>query len=139
MVVLSILTLIVGFHRLKKIISHLERPKIIIFAVGAAPESDRNTKRIKAKNFNGIGQGKVTFFYLRGGFDLEKLPGRHRIALYIYKLWVMRKDLKTLTDGERSILAAYSLTTNYSEKGDLKPMVDYIKGLYKRNQRNISI
>ncbi len=126
-----------GFERIRKVFPYLEKQRLVVFAVGTVPDSEENTSRLKAKNLAGLDQERIAFFYLRGGFDPERLSGLHKLSVNFFKFRLLRRDITSLTEGERSLLAAYSQATNYTDKEYLKPMLEHIKGLYAE-QRAIS-
>ncbi|MBI9011608.1 MAG: flavodoxin [Clostridiales bacterium] len=62
-----------GINLIKKNIDRLEGKKIIVFASGATPGRDDEISEIRNNNFTVEQQKKVNFFYLRGGYDYNKL------------------------------------------------------------------
>ncbi len=120
---------IVGYKRLKKVIPYLDKQKFIVFGVGGVPESKENTEQVISKNFSKEEQERVKFFYLRGGFDPERLSGMHRLRVNLFKFKLGRKNKDHLTDGEIELLQAYEHPDNFTDKENLKPIVDYITAL----------
>ncbi len=70
---------------------------MIVFATGASPEREDVTADIVNKNFTGEQREKITFFYLRGGFDRSRLKGidRFLMAFSSTALKRKRKELPT--------------------------------------------
>lgn len=116
-----------GIKIIKKNLHRLSDKKIIIFAVGATPPTKEALDEIKNKNFTPEEQKKIQFYYLRGGFDYDKLDLKNKILM---KLLQIRLTLKrNRTPDEKGMLAAYSKPMDFTKKEKIKKIVDYARNL----------
>lgn len=107
-------TTLVGYKKINK------KYKICgIGAVGAYPKSDEYTKQLK--EYNHITQ---ELFYLRGGINYEKL---NKFYQKILKLVGKAITLENPRDKEMSRL--FEKGGNFVNSKQLKPMIEYIKGV----------
>jgi menaquinone-dependent protoporphyrinogen IX oxidase len=120
---------IAGISGVKMITQHLDKlkgKKIVVFATGLSQARDDSMKGIVNKNFTPEQLKQVKFFYLRGGFDLNKhnLFYRGLMALMQWKL----KRKKTITSDEQGILAACKTPVDFTDKKNINDLVTYARG-----------
>lgn len=116
-----------GIKIIKKNLHRLSDKRIIIFAVGASPPTKEVLDVIKNKNFSPEEQKKIQFYYLRGGFDYDKLDLKNKILM---KLLQIRLKLKrNRTPDDKGMLAAYSKPMDFTKKEKIKKIVDYAHAL----------
>lgn len=120
---------IVGFKRMRKIIPYLDDQRFIVFGVGGVAESDHYNEQIISKNFTDEERERVNFFYLRGGFDPERLEGIHKLQVRYFKFRLNRKKRESLTEAEKNLLHAFEHPDNYVEKENLETLVNYVTAL----------
>lgn len=116
---------ITGVNLIKKNLDKLKAKKLIVFATGASPSNDKIPKEILDKNFTPEQQKLIRFFYLRGGFDFNKLDLFHKIMMTMFKLMIQSK--KNHTPDEKGMLAAYSNPVDFTNKASIKELVDYAR------------
>jgi len=114
-----------GIKIIKKNFHQLSDKKIIVFAVGASPPRKEVLDEVKNKNFSPEEQKKIQFYYLRGGFDYNKLDLKNK---FLMKLLQIRLKLKrNKTPDEKGMLAAYSKPMDFTKKEKIKKIIDYAR------------
>lgn len=119
----------VGINGIKLIKNNLERLKeknLIVFATGASPPRERIIEEVKEKNFTPDEQRYLEFFYLRGGFDYEKLGLKDRMLMKMLKKKLKMK--KELTPDEKGMLEAYEDPVDFTKKENIGDLLDYARG-----------
>jgi len=117
----------VGINGVKLVTQNLNRlkdKKIIIFATGASSPSDDVVKEIKDKNFTSEQQKYIRFFYLRGGFDYNRLTLFNKGLMNLLKLKIKNKT--KLTPDEEGMLAAYEKPVDFTTKGNINDLISYV-------------
>jgi len=114
-----------GLKLIKKNLVKFEGKKIIVFACGASPSRENVLDDVVSKNFSDIEQKKISFFYLRGGFDYSKLDFKHRIIMSLLKKYLKRK--KALTEDEKGMLDAYNTPVDYTEKSNIRDIIEKVR------------
>ncbi|MCT4598130.1 MAG: flavodoxin domain-containing protein [Vallitalea sp.] len=113
-----------GVNLIKKNLNKLEDKKIIVFASGATPGRDNEIVEIKNGNFTVEQQKRIEFFYLRGGFDYNKLALIDKILMNLLKLKLKYKSKLTLD--EKGMLASYSLPVDFTKKNNIDEIITYV-------------
>lgn len=120
-----------GVLGLKEVIKRSDRASIIVFAVGATPSVEGLEEDLIEKNNL---KGKVLkLFYLRGGFDFNKLNSLDRFLMKLMKKSIERKNDKDLSPDERGMLAAYTRSVDFTNKDKIQPLIDYAHSKMKEN------
>ncbi len=114
-----------GFSKIKKDFKKISDKKIVVAAVGAAPNSNATKKSLKKANFTDEIADKVHFFVLRGGFNYEKMNPIHKLIMFILVNSV--KSKKNLNEMQKGIVASYGKVIDFSNRDDIKPIVELIK------------
>lgn len=115
-----------GIVRIKKNLPKLQGKKVIVFASGASPWSEKVLNEVRDKNFTPEQQKKINFFYLRGGFDHRKLGFFDRFLMKLLKMKIMSKKKKGIPlDGdETGMLNAMENPVDFTKKENLKELID---------------
>lgn len=103
--------------------SSLKGKKVIVFATGASVGRSEEIEGVKNKNFTADQQEYIKFFYLRGGFNYNKLSSLNKILMTILK-WKLKMK-KDLTADERGMLAAYDHPMDFVKKKNIQELVAY--------------
>ena len=117
-----------GINGVKLITNNLDRlagKKIAVFATGASPPREEAVQDVAEKNFTKEQLQALRFFYMRGGFDYEKLGSADRFLMNLLRKRLKKK--KDLSADERGMLAAYDHPVDFVEKQNIAPLVDYIR------------
>lgn len=101
----------------------LKGKKVIVFATGASVGRAEEIEGVKNKNFTAEQQEYIKFFYLRGGFNYNKLSPVNKILMTILK-WKLKMK-KDLTPDERGMLASYDHSVDFVKKKNIQELVAY--------------
>ncbi len=123
-----------GINLIKNNLSILKDKNIIVFAVGASPDRKETVEEIKNNNFTIEQLEKIKLFYLRGGFDYNKLPLVDKFLMKLLQLKLKRK--KNLSADEKGMLNSYNKPVDFSGKENTKEIISYINSLIKINSEN---
>lgn len=117
----------VGINGVKLITRNMERlsgKKVVVFATGASPGREEIECEVKNKNFTAEQQQQIRFFYLRGGFDFNKLDFFSKKAMNLMRR--MLRGKKRLTDDEQGMLAAFEHPVDFTSKEEIGPLIRYV-------------
>ena len=115
-----------GIKFIKKHLALLKGKRIAVFATGATPARTETTNELRRINFTPEEQQQVQFFYLRGGFDYEKLGIVDKCLMALLRMKLKHK--KIAGPDERGMLAAYSKPVDFTQERLIQPLVRSIKG-----------
>jgi len=118
-----------GADFIKKNIRELEGKKTAVFATGASSATKEVIEEVKNKNFTEEEQKYFKFFYLRGGFNYSKLGFKDKVLMGIMKWKLNSKKNKgeKLTEEEKGMLAAYEEPVDFTERENIREIVEYFK------------
>ena len=118
----------IGISGLKKIKHCLDGDfggRVIVFATGASPFSERAVEEVKGKNFTDAQWSRIRFFYFRGGFDFSKLDGPNKLIMTFFK-WALQKR-KDKSEDVVQMLGAYDHPMDYTDRGSIGELVRYAR------------
>jgi menaquinone-dependent protoporphyrinogen IX oxidase len=98
--------------------------KLIIFAVGASPVRKETADYLRDLNIPAELQDKIQFFYLRGGFDYNRLTPFYKFLMLLLKIKL--KHTKNPNADVRGMLASYSHPLDVTNPKNLKPILDFL-------------
>jgi menaquinone-dependent protoporphyrinogen IX oxidase len=121
----------VGINGLRLITNNMDKlkgKKLVVFATGASPASGEVIEEITANNIPEELRDLVKVFYLRGGFDYNKLPFNDKVLMTLLKWKIRRKKKhkKELTRDEKGMLAAFSKPVDFTKKSFIDDIVEYV-------------
>jgi len=114
-----------GIKLVKENLPKLADKKIVVFTVGASPPSESLVSEIMNNNFSSDEQGNLKLFYIRGGFDFDKLDFSNKVIMALFRVRLSLKKKKS--SDEIGMLAAYSKPMDFARKENIKQLVDYVK------------
>jgi flavodoxin len=117
-----------GINGIKIIRKNLDKfggKKIAVFASGASPARQETIEEIRERNFSKEEQKMIGFFYLRGGFDYDKLGIKDKMLMKLLKKKLEAK--KTLTEDEQGMLSAYEEPVDFTDRNNIKDLVEFMK------------
>jgi menaquinone-dependent protoporphyrinogen IX oxidase len=119
---------IIGVKFIKKNIDKLKDKRLVVFASGASPSSEEVIKEVRNNNFTKEQQKDIEFFYLRGGFNYNKLPLYDKILMTIlkWKIKIKKKQKKELIPDEIGMLAFFDKPVDFTKKKNIYEIVSYI-------------
>ncbi len=117
-----------GVKFITKNFDKLKEKKLVVFASGASPSSENVIKEVVTNNFTTQQQKCIKFFYLRGGFNYNKLPTFDKVLMTLlnWKIKIKKKQKKQLTHDEIGMLAVLSKPADFTRKKNINEMIIYI-------------
>ena len=122
-----------GVRYIKQNLDQLKNKKVIVFATGMSPFREEAISDLKNKNFTSDEQKHIQFFYLRGGFDYNKLTPLYKVLMTLLK-WKIKwkiKSKKELTNDETGILASYDKPVDFTRRKNTDKIITYVNSLYE--------
>ncbi|HWT75355.1 MAG TPA: flavodoxin domain-containing protein [Mobilitalea sp.] len=115
-----------GIKLITKNFDQLKGKKIIIFAVGASPSREGTAQVVRKANIPAEIDEYIQFFYLRGGFDYNRLSPFMKLLMNLKKLQV--KSVQDKDPDAKGFLASYEHPMDFTNKKYLKPILESIGG-----------
>lgn len=117
-----------GVKFITKNIDKLKVQKLVVFASGASPSNEKVIKEVIANNFTSDQQKLVKFFYLRGGFNYNKLPTFDKVLMTLLKWKIKNKKRqnKELSPDEIGMLDVLSTPADFTNKKNIDDIIAYI-------------
>lgn len=113
-----------GVQFIKQNLGKFKNKKVIVFATGASPWKEGVVKEVEDKNFTAEQQKNIQFFYLRGGFDYNRLNLFDKLLMTLLKMKLENK--KELTPDERGMLSVYDKPVDFTRQENIKGIVSYV-------------
>jgi len=119
---------IIGLQLITNNIEKLKDKKLVVFATGASPSSEAVIEEIIANNIPPGKRDIIKLFYLRGGFNYDKLPLGDKVLMTLlkWKIKTKKKQKKALTRDEKGMLAAYSKPVDFTKKEFISEIVKFV-------------
>lgn len=119
---------IIGVKFITKNIDKLKAKRLVVFASGASPYSEEVIKEVRNNNFTSDQQKHIEFFYLRGGFNYNKLPPFDKVLMTLlsWKIKIKKKKKKELIADEVGMLSFLEKPVNFTKKENIDEIVIYI-------------
>lgn len=118
-----------GLDFITKNYNMLKGKKLIVFTCGLADPNILENKEAILRNtvrtFNDDMKDNIKIFNLRGGIDYKKLSVIHKTMMYMLKKSISKKE--ELTPENNEFLETYGKVVDFTDKGSIKPILDYIK------------
>ncbi|NRT36084.1 menaquinone-dependent protoporphyrinogen IX oxidase [Clostridium beijerinckii] len=110
---------IIGVGLIKKNINKLKDKRLVVFATGASPLRDNVINEVINKNFTVDEQKYIKFFYLRGGFNYNKLSSFDKFLMTLLKWKIKNKKKEDLSADEKGMLAIYDKPVDFTDKKNI--------------------
>ena len=114
---------IAGISYLRKNYESLRHKRIAVFAVGASPADDKNTKALREANLPEA-MGSLPLFYLRGALGVDKLTVPDKLLMRMLVGTVKKKSAEYRSPLENAILQASEKPCDWRERESLRSLVD---------------
>jgi len=114
-----------GIKLIKDNLDILKGKKVVVFAVGASPFREETVEEVKNNNFSKEQLEQIQFYYLRGGFNYNKLPFFDKLLMKLLEWKLKRK--KVLTADEKGMLNAYQKPADFTRKENIDSIVSYAR------------
>jgi len=117
-----------GINGIKLIRKNLDKMKgkhIILFATGASPGRKEEIDVVWDRIFTKDEQKRIDFFYLRGGFNYNKLNMKDRMLMTMLRKKLQGK--KERTEDDEGMLAAYDEPVDFTDRNNIKDLVGLVR------------
>ncbi len=114
-----------GVKLISKNLDKLSGKRLVLFAVGSNPGKDKDIIPFWNRIFTEEQQKTMGCFYLRGGFDFNKLGTGDKILMNMLKMRLQK--LENPTEDEKGLLAAYDTPVDFVEKDNITELVEYVR------------
>jgi len=117
-----------GINGVKLITNNLPKlagKKVIVFASGATPPREEDIKKVWDMNFTVEQQKQIRLFYMRGGFDYNRLTLVDKVLMNMLKWKIRLKRSSERVADERGMLAAYDKPMDFTRKQNIEELVAY--------------
>jgi len=120
-----------GSEFMKKVLrdEKFSNKKIAIFATGASSPLPEVLEEVSNNNFSKEEQKLFEFFYLRGGFNYNKLGIKDKLLMKMMKWQLERKKKKgeELNEEEKGMLKAFDEPVDFTSRDNIKELIEYVK------------
>ncbi len=119
---------IIGLKLITDNVDKLKDKKLIVFATGASPASEAVVEEIINSNIPVEQQEIIKLFYLRGGFNYNKLPFNDKILMTLlkWKIMIKKRQKKVLSRDEKGMLAAYCKPADFTKKELINDIIEFV-------------
>ncbi|MCI7759322.1 MAG: flavodoxin domain-containing protein [[Eubacterium] saphenum] len=114
-----------GGKLITKNLGKLSGKKLVLFAVGAMLDEEKDVVPFWNKLLNAEQQKSIGHFFLRGGFDFNQLKGADRLMMSMIKKHL--EKIKEPTDEDKGFLAAFSEPVDFTDRKNLAELLQYAK------------
>lgn len=120
---------IIGIDIIKKNFEAIKDKKLVIYACGASLPGQKVTDHVLSSNFSEEQLKKIRFFYLRGGFDYDKLPLYDKLLMALLRKKIEKKQKKgeQLARDEKGMLELFGKPADYTSKENINELVSYVR------------
>jgi len=117
-----------GVKFITKNIDKLKDKKLVVFASGASPSNEDVIEAVVNNNFTLDQQKHIEFFYLRGGFNYNKLPpfDKALMTLLSWKIKIKKMQKKELIPDEIGMLDFLDKPVDFTKRKNIEEIVTYI-------------
>lgn len=118
-----------GVKIIKKNFENIKEKNIIVFSTGVSPADDKMIEQYKTSNFTKEQLENIQFYYLRGGFNYNKLGIIDKLMMNIIKSIIKSKNKKgeTVTSDDVGMLSIFDAPVDYTEEGNINEIVGAAK------------
>jgi menaquinone-dependent protoporphyrinogen IX oxidase len=111
-----------GFDLIKKNYEQLKDKHLIVFAVGASPVREDTIQAVRNANIPEKMSHNIQFYYLRGGFDYNKLSPLNKVLMKLKKMQL--KKMENPDADAKGMLQSYDHPLDFTNKKNLKPILE---------------
>lgn len=113
-----------GVRFITQNLDKLKDKKVVVFATGTSPSREEAISEVRNKNFTLEQQKHIKFFYMRGGFDYNKMNPFYKMLMLLLK-WKL-KSKKELEPDEKGMLDAYEKPVDFTDKNNIDEILSYV-------------
>ena len=114
-----------GLKLIKNNYESLKDKKLIVFATGATPSREEDLNKVWEANFSQEQRNTISRFYLRGGFNFNKLNKGNKLLIAMLKK-KLQKD-NNPTEDAIGMLTAIDEPVDFTDKKNIYELVHYVK------------
>lgn len=116
-----------GLKKAKELFTESNAAKLIVFATGAIPNTEKNViEEAWKNNFTPEEAEHIPHFYMQGGLRYEKMPFGDKLMMKVFAFMVKHK--KDKSQSEREMEKALAGSFDISSKEYITPLISYIRG-----------
>lgn len=119
-----------GINKVKFITKNddfFKNKNVIVFFCGATPPRKEDIDFVVNRNFTKDQLKRIKVFYMRGGFDFDRLTKLDKFLMRLLKFKLKRQ--KVLTADEKGMLNSYDTPLDFTNDKNTIDLVNYIKSL----------
>lgn len=118
-----------GIKIIKKNFDKIKNKNLIVFASGASLPSEKVLQIVADNNFTPQEQKHIKFYYLRGGFDYNKLPPFDKFLMTLMKVKIegKKKRNEKLEQDDIGMLALFEKPEDFTRKEYISELVNYAR------------
>jgi flavodoxin len=120
---------ITGVDLIKKNLNALPGVRVLVFAVGASPPKEGLLEELFSNNFGESQRERIKLFYLRGGFDFNKLNLPNRLVMRAMKWKIKTTPAAERSADETGMLQAFDNPVDFTARENIEPLVSWAKAL----------
>ena len=113
-----------GIKLITKNYEQLKGKRLIVFAVGASPAKENIPEELRKANIPLEQQANIEIFYLRGGFDYNRLSPFYKFLMTLRKIQL--KNIKNPDNDIKGMLASYEHPLDFTSIKNLEPLFNCI-------------
>jgi menaquinone-dependent protoporphyrinogen IX oxidase len=113
-----------GVKLITRNLKQLKDKNIVVFATGLTSPEDKGVNEITNKNFTPEQLKHIRFFYLRGGFDFNKLGFLYKTVM---KQFTKMNSKKEQNEDEKALADACQNPVDYTNRDNIRALVEYVK------------
>ncbi|MDF1617173.1 flavodoxin domain-containing protein [Petrocella sp. FN5] len=118
---------ILGLKNIKKKLDFSKTKKLLVFAVGATPPVAGLEKMLTEKNVGEEERSMVKIFFMRGGFNYDRLNPIDKMLMSMMKRGIMKKKEGERTADEKGMLAAFDYPLDFTNRKNILPIINYYR------------
>lgn len=118
-----------GFKDIYENIHKFKHKNLILFYVGLSIMDDKIYEEVKKKNFANV--DNIKQFYLRGAFNYEKLTILDKLMMNIFKIMLKTQKEEEMDENTKGMIEAYNTPIDFTDKNNIKPIIEAINSLSK--------
>jgi len=111
-----------GLKQFRHLCAHFPKERILIFATGIRPATERTVRMIRENNFPE--KAADTVFYYEGGMNREKLDTSQKTLLLCYKAMMQRR--RSLSPEDETVLKRMQVSGDYTNREAIRPLAKRI-------------
>ncbi|HHV09522.1 MAG TPA: flavodoxin [Clostridiales bacterium] len=118
-----------GFGLIKNNLGQLKGKRLIVFAVGASPVREDTIHAVRSANIPAELNDTIEFYYLRGGFNYDKLSRLNKILMQLKKQQLKR--MENPDADARGMLESFNHPLDFTNRKNLKPILESLGHPYE--------